>query len=120
MMAGEIDKLDHAKIKEYAAASSRIGSAIEALSKHDGWQIFIALYARKKNEIKERRDYEDIVEFRADRKALDIVDALFDEMEGFVTEAGEAAERLSQISPDEGQSRGIMLIEQMEGSNRES
>lgn len=123
-MAVPVDIIDPEKIKEYAANSGKIASAIEALKKHDGWQIFLALYKRKKDSILKKREYkhtpEGLIEFGSDRGALDIIDELFDEMDGFVADAEEAAETLAGISPEPEKDRGIMLIEATEQSNRES
>lgn len=115
-----VDELDISKIKEYAQNASRVGSAIESLRRHDGWQIFLALYKRRKETIKETNDYADITDFRADRKALDIIDEIFTEMEGFISDADEATKQLVGISSDDTpRERGIMLIEAMEDVNRE-
>lgn len=118
---GEGVHIDFDKIKAFAANASRVGGALESLKKHDGWQIFLALYHRKKKEIEGRRNFKDLAEANAGGMALDILDALFDEMDGFIQDSDEAAKSLVGISTDDTETpRGIMLIEAMEGSNRES
>lgn len=115
-MADEaIGALSPEKIKEYAASTSRIASAIGALVKHDGWIVFMALYERRKKEIRAKDDYASLEEFKADRKAIDIVDGILDTFEGYIKDAGEAAELLQGLSTEPPVNRGIMLIEQAEG-----
>lgn len=118
---GEGPHIDFEKIKDFAANASRVGGALESLKKHDGWQIFLALYFRRRKEIEGRRNFKDLAEANAGGLALDILEDLFDEMDGFIQDADAAAKALVGISPDDSTvSRGIMLIEAMEGSNRES
>lgn len=119
-MAGESGELDLAKIKEYANNASRVGGALEGLFKHEGWQIFLALYWRRKKDIQAKSDYDSLDAFRGDRKALEIIDELIEEMRGFIAEAGEAQAALVGISGEEAPPRGIMLIEAMEDTNREA
>lgn len=121
-MAGETGEfeLDIDKIKDYAANASRVGGAISSLFKHDGFQIFLALYHRKKKDIMAKDDYETLEAFKGDRKAIEIIDELFEEMKGFIEEADDAAKALVGISGEEPAPRGIMLIEAMEESGRES
>lgn len=118
---GEGPHIDFDKIKEFAANASRVGGALESLRKHDGWQIFLALYHRKKKEIEGRRSFKDLAEANAGGLALDILDALFEEMDGLIQDADAAAQQLVGISEDDTPPpRGIMLIEALEGSNREA
>lgn len=108
------------QIKEYAAASGKISSALEQLFKLDGWKIFMALYEKRKKEIKDRADYKTIEEFHADRKAIDIVDGILDDFDSYVKDASEAAEALKKLSTDEpDKDRGIMLIDPVDNASIE-
>lgn len=112
-MAGE---LTADKIKEYSANSARVASAIEGLMRHDGWQIFLALYDRRKEDIRAKADYASLEDFKADRRAIEIVDEIIEEFKGFVADAAEAAAFVAGLpTEEEPRSRGIMLIESMEG-----
>lgn len=123
-MAGVGEELDIDKMKHYAANASRVGSAIEALKRHDGWQIFLGLFQRRKREIQDRSDYPDdlqgLAQFKGDRKAVDLIEGIFAEMDGFVEDANSAQEALRGISTEPEKPRGIMLIEAMEESGRDS
>ncbi len=120
LLEGWAEMTDQKK-KDYAVSSSKVASAIEALNRHDGWQIFLALYDRKKNQIKEKRDYATIEELKGDRIALDIVDELLEELLGYIKEAQDATDLLSTLEGEGGAApRGIMLINEMEGNNIES
>ena len=122
-MAGVGEELDIDKMKHYAANASRVGTAIEALKRHDGWQIFVALFHRRKKEIQDRSDYADdlqgLAQFKGDRKAIEIIESIFGEMDGFIEDANSAQEALQGISTEPEKPRGIMLIEAMEESGRE-
>lgn len=118
--------IDYDKIKTYAADASRVGGAIESLKKSDGWQIFRGLLERHKKEILLKSDYADdltgLAQFKGDRKAIDIIEDIFTEMDSFVEDAARAQESLLGISgTEEEKPRGIMLIEALEeGANREA
>lgn len=122
-MAGEgIGELNIDKAREYVANASRVGGALEALKRHDGWQIFLALFYRVKKEYGNKKygsDHDALVEFKGDRRAIELVEDLFAEMDGLIEDANEAA-NLGDIGGEEEQPRGILLIEAMEGSNRET
>ncbi len=85
----------------------------------DGWRVFMALYNRKKHEIKETVNYDTLADFKADRTALDIVDGIIEEMEGFKKDAEEAQQLINDSSTGQQKERGIMLIEAVEGQNVE-
>lgn len=107
------------KAKDYAAAAGRIAGAVEALLKHDGWEIFMALYKRECDAIRAREDYDTIEAFRGDREAIRIVDGIIETFKGYVEDAEAAAKALEGLSTDEPRSRGIMLIEAAEGGSIE-
>jgi hypothetical protein len=103
----------------YKAAAARLGGAIEALERHDGWQIFLGLFHRRKQEIYSRSDYETLDEFKGDRKAIEIVQGIIEEMMTFKEDAEALTHALSTMNQGEEVPRGIMLIEAVEGENQE-
>ena len=116
----EIGTMSPEKIKDYAISTGKIAAAVESMLRQDGWQIFMALYNRTKNEIKEKNDYASLEDFKADRKALDIVEGVLDVFKGYISDASDAATLLAGLSPEESPTdRGIMLIEQAEGGTVE-
>lgn len=121
-MAGDmqIGDLDPERIKDYAAATGKIAQAVESLTRHDGWLIFMALYQREKNRIKEQSNYSTLEDFKADRRAIEIVEAILDEFQGYISDAQGAGDMLAGLSPETaGKDRGIMLIEAAEGGTIE-
>lgn len=117
MAAGErIGAMSTEQIKEYAANTGKISSSVESMLKHDGWAIFMALYERRKSDIKDKSDYASFEDFKADRAAIDIVDSILETFKGYIQDAQDAATMLSGLSPeDTPKDRGIMLIEATEG-----
>lgn len=116
----EMGAMSVEKIKDYAASTGKISSAVESLMKQDGWQIFIALYEREKQRIKEKDDYATLEAFKGDRAAIEIVEAILDTFKGFMQDASEAAILLKDLSTDDlPKDRGIMLIEATEGATME-
>lgn len=108
------------RLKQYTASAGKISSAIQSIIRSDGWMIFLALYKRKKREIMDRDDYATIEEFKADRKAIEIVDGILDEFNGWIEDAEAAAVLLAGLTGEESTpDRGIMLIEAAEGGSME-
>lgn len=116
----EIGTMSPEKIKDYAASTGKIAAAVESMLRQDGWQIFMALYQRTKNEIKEKNDYPSLEDFKADRRAIDIVEGVLDTFRGYMQDAADAGTLLAGLSPEETPTdRGIMLIEAAEGVSLE-
>lgn len=123
MNGGGIGEFNLQDAQAYAANAGAVGGAIDALKRHNGWQIFLALFYRKKKEIQAKEygsDMAALAEFKGDRGAVQIIEDLFSEMDGLVEDASEAQRALGDITSEAAPPRGIMLIEAMEGSNRES
>ena len=70
---------------------------VEAMLKSPGWEIFKDILGKKFQEIKDKDDYETIEDFRADRKAVEIVSGIVKELEDIVLEAEEADNILDKI-----------------------
>lgn len=104
--------------KAYNSAAISVGSAIESMIKSDGWSIFMALFERKQKEIQLRSDYESLEEFKADRKAIDIVHELVDITKTFKEDADSILDSMKKDG-EQVKSRGIMMLDTLEGGNRE-
>lgn len=118
-----IGALDVERARDYAKNVSRVGGALESLKKHDGWNIFLALFYRMKKDFAGKEygdDHAALVEFKGDRKAIKLVEDLFSQLEDLMGEAGDAARALGDITGEEEVPRGIMLIEAIEDPNREA
>lgn len=120
MAEEQVPPVSEEKIKEYVENTGALAGAIVSMMKSDGWAVFMALYKREKAAIKEREDYTTIEEFKGDRAAIGIIDGILETFEGYIEEAKEAADLLSSSTDSPKQERGIMLIESVEESNRES
>lgn len=112
--------IDRETAKTYAAATEKISGAVLSMLKTDGWQIFLALYARERDRIKEKKDYVSLEDFKADRAAIDIVDSIVNTFKGYVDDAEDAAKMLAAFGEEDTNSnRGIMLIDAAEGATME-
>lgn len=109
-----------AQIKEYAENTASLAGIVSQLVQSSGWQIFLALYELRKREIKNKSDYESFEDFKADRRALDIVDGIVQSFEDYQNDAKDAAEALLKLTGEDTPiERGIMLIEHVEGASIE-
>lgn len=121
-MAGEAENITAEQIAEAKAAREatiQVGEAIDQMQKSKGWQIFSALLAMRRREIYERGDYTSLEDFKADRKALGIVDHILDDLNGYKSDAKEIIEEMARASVDEPE-RGVLMLDQMGGvDNRE-
>lgn len=119
-MDGEHTQISTEKAKEYAANLDSVASACESMMKSEGWGLFMALFEIEKRAIKDTEDYATIEEFRADRGAIKIVEAIIEKMRGYISDAQSAAELFQRLQgKGEDASRGIMMIDAVE-QNRES
>ena len=71
---------------------------VEAMLKSPGWEIFEDILDKKFQKIKDKNDYETIEDFRADRKAVEIVSGIVKELKDIVLEAEEADKILDKLS----------------------
>lgn len=118
--ADQIVAIDRQQAAEYAAHSEKISAAVVALMKQDGWQIFLTTYAREKDRIKEKDDYATLEDFKADRRAIGIVDTIIETFKGYVEDAEAAAETMRRFAADDlPKDRGIMLLDAQEGATLE-
>lgn len=103
--------------KAYQAAVEALASACENLLGSDGWQIFLALFHRRKQEIYSRDDYETLADFKGDRKAIEIVEGIIEDMRTFKEDGEAQREYLAHLNDADPTPRGIMLIEAVDGDN---
>lgn len=116
-MGDEPGTIDPEKVKDYAAATGKISSAVDSMVRSDGWQIFMALFEREKKAIKDKDDYPSLQDFKADREAIAIVERILDTYQGYIQDAKDAADMMAMMSTEESPTeRGIMLIEAAEGA----
>lgn len=102
-MDGREPIIDAAKAKEYANDMQKVASAVESLQKHDGWKIFLALFVTKKIEIKDREDYDSLEDFRADRRAIGIVEDIIGTFDGYREDATQARTLFDKLADAENQ-----------------
>ena len=111
-----IGTLSREQIEEYAASTEKIANAVSSLTRHDGWGIFLALVAREFDTIKEKADYEKLEDFKADRRAIEIVETIIETFKGYIEDAETAQTLLAGLRDGAPQDRGILLIEQSESA----
>lgn len=105
--------------KAYASKAANIAHAVESLQKHNGWQVFLACFYNKKEEIYAKEDYATIEAFHADRTAIKIVEEILEEFKGFVEDAEGAAEILIKLTESDDQTPVSLAIDPIATESRE-
>lgn len=112
-------KLDIDRAKSFSDDAAQIGTAVESLLKHSGWQVFLALFENKKREILKKEDYVSLEDFRADRSALKIVQGIFDLMPTYIEDATEAQLLLKKLTEAENQTPISLMLGDEDDDARE-
>lgn len=96
--------------QKLAKETEAIGGAVQQMLQSTGWQIFLAIFNLKELEIREKDDYETLEAFRADRKAIAIVHAMFEEFRGYIDGAKDAQANLEKLIEQLGQTPSSTMI----------
>lgn len=116
----ENGKINVDRLKVYAGDVAKIASAIQSVFRHDGWQIFLAVFQKEKDEIKERKDYTTLEDFKADRKAIDIIESVIETLSGYIADATEADSLLKTLTdPSQTPSKSVLILDSLEEHGRE-
>lgn len=115
-MADKGFKFDVARAKTFSDNAGQIANAVESLLRHSGWQVFLALFENKKREILAKDDYANLEDFHADRRALKIVQEMFNQMPGYIEDAESAQLLLKKLTAAENQTPiSLMLGDEEDG-----
>lgn len=88
---------------EYAQDTAKAASAIKVMTGSAGWRIFLTLISNKRDEIKEKDDYQTIEAFRSDRTAINILEDIIGELDNLVGDADAAADLFTKLNGADGQ-----------------
>lgn len=97
------------KAAEYAADAAKVATAVQGLFKHEGWAIFVELFNKRSDEVKDRDDYTSLEDFKADRRAIKQVEELVEELRSYIDDASRADELFNKIISAEGQTPRSMV-----------
>lgn len=110
--------MDAGQLKAYSGNLSKLASVVESLVKSDGWCIFLAKWEKEKKAI-HLKDYKTFEEFKADRKAIEIFEGILEDFEGYISDAHEAQDLLTNNAENQTQSKGALMIDLIEEDAQE-
>lgn len=98
------------KMQEYVGDVGKVAAAIEALFGSDGWHLFLARFEQRRREIEAKDDYATIDDFHADRRALKLVDELFNELTTYRDDAQRATDLLKSLTAEDQNPRSTVAL----------
>lgn len=110
-MQGIGDIITKEEIEKYDGGIIDLGRTVESFISHNGWKILMAVFLLKEKEIKDKADYKSLEEFKADRKALKIVQGMIDEFNSYIDDSKEAIIRLNKLKEAESQTPDLLSVD---------
>lgn len=109
-MSDQGDTMSVEEAANYAADTAKLADVVAALEKSQGWRVFMALFKQREREIKDRSDYASLEDFKADRRAIEIVHDIIGEFSKFSDDATSANDLLTKLTQAETQTPDAMLL----------
>lgn len=94
------------------------GRTVESFVSHNGWQLLMIIFVSEELRIKNKSDYKTMEDFKADRKALKIVQGMIDELKSYIDDSKEAVIRINALKKAESQTPNLLSVDG-EGENEE-
>lgn len=111
-MQGIKDKIPTAEdIRKYEKGKINLGRIVQDFTNHEGFKLLMAIFSTEANEIKHKEDYENIADFKADRKAIEIVRKMLDELQSYIDDSESAIIRLSKLTKAESQTPSLLSVD---------
>jgi len=108
MRAGDINIAEYRKLLDNRVG---LGATVKSLLDSQGFLILKAILHNFKNDVKEKESYQTIHEFRADRKALQIIDGLFGELDALVNNAEQAQAEIQKLIETESPTPSLLTLD---------
>lgn len=108
---GKSDTID---VREYQALLERkaqVGDQIRQLLGGDGYLVLKAIIYNFKEDVRQKEDYTTLEDFRADRKALKIIDGLFSELDAMVGDGEQAVAEIQKLIDSEASTPSILSLD---------
>lgn len=99
------------EIRKFTEDEVALGRTVESFLLHNGFKLFMAIYLTERAEILQKEDYKSLEDFKADRKALKIVQTMLDELESYKDKAESAFDRLTKLEKAESQTPSLLSID---------
>lgn len=113
--SGNIKTDEYRKLLERKAS---FGAKIQEFINSDGFKILKAVFYNFEQDVKNKTTYTTLEEFKADRKALEIVQGLFGELDSLVNNAEQAQEHINQLIEAESSTPSLLSLDG-EGTDNE-
>ncbi len=110
-MSMETDNISKEELRKLLESRTALGGKVQDLLKHDGFLILKAVFENFVRDIKNKDNYLSLEDFRADRKAIEIVQGILEELKGFVNDAELAASQVQQLIDSEDSTPSLLSLE---------
>lgn len=110
-MQGIGDIITKEDIEKYAGGKIDLGRTVESFISHNGWKLLMAIFLSQERKIKDKADYKSLEEFKADRKALEIVQDMIDELNSSIDDSKEAIIQLNKLNQAESQTPDLLSVD---------
>lgn len=118
-MAREPFTITIGQARAYAEDTARVAGAVQALLKHDGWKTFIGLWTLRKFELRAKDDYASLEDFKADRRAIKLIEDLFGELETLTEDAETARSIFTKLTEAEDQTPETLVSTDLADEGRQ-
>ncbi len=110
-MQGKKNTISEEDVRKDAEGKLAFARIVEGFVKHKGFKMMLDTFGEKFSEIKNKSDYKTLEDFKADRKAIDIVHEMLEELFGHINDAELAADTLSKLKEAESQTPSLLSVD---------
>ena len=88
-----------------------LGVSVQETVASGGYQILKAVFHNFIEDVKAKSDYTTLEAFKSDRKAIEIIQGMFSEFEGFVSNADQAVSELKKITEADSSTPSLLSLD---------
>lgn len=110
-MFQESDKINLTDFKKLQGQKIELGAKVQELVKSDGFKLLLALLYNSEKDIKDKVDYKTLEDFRADRKAIEIVRGWMAELDKMIQDGELAADQIQKLIESEDSTPSILSLD---------
>lgn len=110
-MQGINDKITIDDLRKYDEGKVDIGRTVESFISHNGFELLMTIFLSEIAIIKNKDDYKSLEDFKADRKAIKLIQDMFDEFQSYVDDSEHAIIRLKKYKKAESQTPTLLSVD---------
>lgn len=110
-MQGIHDKITKEDLRKYDEGKIDIGRTVESFMSHNGFELLMMIFLTEIATIKNKDDYDKLEDFKADRKAIKLIQNMFDEFQSYVDESEQAIINIEKFKKAESQTPDLLSID---------